>query len=481
MNKNIFLSKNRRFITTKKRGRKSKRGKRGKNSKWNKRGKRVKTVNTNMRKNRTKKGRRNIQKGGVWVEVTQKKGEGNETYWYDLNKNGEDDDFYLKADYIKDPARTWRKYTDTTIRRDYYANDSKSVWDNLPPPNPDFEPGYVSQSPSYAYQTHTVAPQPVPAQQPVPQLQQHKLVPPSHNTNPAQELSDISALLFNSQIESDTSKKEVLLMLHNLHKFNTEKQKFDIYNYSFHSNGKNQTLLYAACRTPYVSLDILEWLTNTFECSPGVKTSDGFYPLGALIASLHDKITSGVFLDRTLVAKYIKAIAILIKVKVSSKTTDLIKNKNKFGLTAYDDFAQLLLYNFIRDCDQLTEICKLLLIDDNDFKRKNTTVLFEACSQDNIYPDLIRRLIECVNNVNEKSIVKMPSDDKIYGSEDREESGYPINALIRSYERIKSAGGDVTHCKAAIGIVFQASHMYMQKIDSEYSGTFNEALRILST
>lgn len=434
MNKNIFLSKNRRFITTKKRGRKSKRGKRGKNSKWNKRGKRVKTVNTNMRKNRTKKGRRNIQKGGVWVEVTQKKGEGNETYWYDLNKNGEDDDFYLKADYIKDPARTWRKYNHPTTRRVYYANDSKSVWDNLPPPNPDFE---------------------------------HKL-------------SHISALLFNSQIESDTSKEK---FLHMLHKFDTEKQKFNISNDSFHSNGKNQTLLYAACRTPYVSLDILNWLTHKFKCSPDVKTSDGFYPLGALMSSLHDNIKFGVFFDRTLVAKYIDAIKILSTYTISASHLIFKKLKNKYDLTAYDDFAQLLLYNFIRDCDQLTEICKLLLIDDNNFKRKNTTVLFEACSQDNIYPDLIRRLIECGNNVNEKSIVKMPSDDKIYGSEDREESGYPINALIRSYERIKSAGGDVTHCKAAIRIVlFKAvDHEYMQKIDSEYSGTSEKAYTILST
>ena len=201
------------------------------------------------------------------------------------------------------------------------------------------------------------------------------------------------------------------------------------------------------------------------------------------LISLHDKITSGVFFDRTLVDKYIDAIKILSTYKTSASHLIFKKLKNKDDLTAYDDFAQLLLYNFIRDCDQLTEICKLLLIDDNNFKRKNTTVLFEACSQDNIYPDLIRRLIECGNNVNEKSIVKMPSDDKIYGSEDREESGYPINALIRSYERIKSAGGDVTHCKAAIRIVlFKAvDHEYMQKIDSEYSGTSEKAYKILST
>ena len=439
MKKNIFLSKNRRFITTKKRGRKSKRGK---NSKWNKRGKRVKTVNTNMRKNRTKKGRRNIQKGGVWFEVSegvQKKDSYNkETFWYDLDMNDDTDiKKFNTHDNIEDkkdtkaPAKTWRKYNDPNTGRDYYSNNSISLWE-LPPPNPAFE---------------------------------HKL-------------SRISALLFKESTESNLNE-----FIDELTKFKIENKKFDISKNSFHSNGKNQTILYAACITPYVSLDILYSLIAVFGCSPGVKTSDGFYPLGALIASLHDNI-KGKFFDRTLVYKYIDkyiyAIKILSTYTTSASHLIFKKLKNKDDLTAYDDFAKLFLYKFISDCEQLTQICKLLLIDDNDNKRNLSTVLFEACSQDNIYPDLIRRLIDCRNNVSEKAIIKSPNHERQIYVEDPAESGYPITALIKSYERIeKEGGGDVTNCKAAIDIVFHYSNM--QKIDSEYPGTSKKASEIRST
>ena len=108
------MSKNRRYInkSTKKRGRKSK---------GSKNSKRVKKVNTNIRKNKTKKGRRNIQKGGVWYEIRQPlkdqhgKIVGNETVWYDLNKNDPEEvkEFLENAKYIKDPKRTWREYVDS--------------------------------------------------------------------------------------------------------------------------------------------------------------------------------------------------------------------------------------------------------------------------------------------------------------------------------------------------------------------------------
>ena len=132
MKKNIFLSRNRRCIniSTKKRGRKSKRGKRGKNSKWNKRSKRVKTVNTNMRKNRTKKGRRNIQKGGTVYTLTQKKGEGNETIYYYVDENNENNGVQLKEfndpRIPQDPSRTWRKHIHKGTDGNYkicYVND----------------------------------------------------------------------------------------------------------------------------------------------------------------------------------------------------------------------------------------------------------------------------------------------------------------------------------------------------------------------
>lgn len=476
MKKNIFLSRNRRCIniSTKKRGRKSKRGKRGKrgkNSKMSKMSKRVKTVNTNMRKNRTKKGRRNVQKGGVWVEVTQKKGEGNETYWYDLNKNGEDNDFYLNADYIKIPAKTWRKYKDAS-GRDYYVNDSRteSFWE-LPSPNPAFEPGYVSQSPSYVsqspgyvsqspsytYPAHTVAPQPVTAQQ--------------------QELSNISALLFQPTIQSTPHN-----FVGRLNDFKIKNPSFDISTTSFQSNTRSQTILYAACRTPYVSLDILKSLTAVFGCSPDVKTSDEFYPLGALISSLHDNVKSGEYLYGSLVAKYIEAIEILIKFSSKTEKIDLIEKKNKIGLTAYDDFAQLLLYNYIRDCSQLFKICKLLLINNNNNLRKRATVLFEACSQDNIYPGLIERLIECRNSedsVSTKSLILYSNSEYNTYPPDFEKSGYPITALIQSYDRIKKAGRDLTNCKTAIGIVYRATDpSHMQSIESEYNTTIYNVQQI---
>ena len=252
-------------------------------------------------------------------------------------------------------------------------------------------------------------------------------------------------------------------------------------SYNFQIIGKNQTILYAACRTPYVSLYILNSLTKTFGCSPDVQTSDGFYPLGALIASLHDNIKLGVF-DRALVAKYIDAIRILIKFYpidslLNTNLTKLKRNKNTNELTAYDDFAQLFLYNFIRDCVQLTEICKLLLVNSHDLWWKSATVLFQVCSAEKIYPGLISRLIECGGDVNEKSIVLMYDIDKPSGTTDPEKSGYPINALIQSYHRIIKKGDDVRDCKDAISIVFSASNM--TKIDSEYPGTSEKADEIL--
>ena len=107
---------------------------------------------------------------------------------YDLNKKNEDEVTQFNNDprYIKDPARTWIKHKDPISGRDYYVNDSirASVWD-LPSPNPDFEPDYVSTP------------------QPVSQMQQYKSVAPLHNTNPEEELSRISALLFEKEIESN--------------------------------------------------------------------------------------------------------------------------------------------------------------------------------------------------------------------------------------------------------------------------------------
>ena len=440
MKKNIFLSKNRRFITTKKRGRKSKRGK---NSKWNKRGKRVKTVNTNMRKNRTKKGRRNIQKGGVWVEVTQKKGEGNETYWYDLNKNGEDYDFYSNAKYIKDPAKTWRKYKDAS-GRDYYVNDSTGTSElYLPPPNPVFEPGYVAT------------------------LEQ-----------------ELIYLLFHPPAEKNIFSTK-LKYFKNLD-VNKKIKFIDFSTYNFKSNGRGQTILYAACRTPHVSLDILRELLNIpYRCNPLEKSEEGFYPLGALMASLHENITNVHYFNQSLVSKYIEAIKMLFNFYASSPSLNSIliklkKNKNIFGLTAYDDFAQFLLYNYIEDCNQLKEICKLLLENDDSI-----TDLFQVCNEENIYPELIRKLIYCGNSVNMKSTVMGYSEYHAFGIVDHDKSGYPITALIKSYYRIKKTHGeahhDIKNCKAAIGIVYRATRdVDMTKIDSEYPGTFNTAHQILS-
>ena len=481
MKKNIFLSRNRRCIniSTKKRGRKSKRGKRGKNSKMSKMSKRVKTVNTNMRKNRTKKGRRNVQKGGVWVEITQqnKTTGGRETIFYDVNEaNKAQVNDFNNPSKIQDPARTWRKHKDPTSGRDFYVNDStgQSVWEE-PSPNPAFEPGYVSHA-------HTVTQSPHASVSTLQQYQQpHGSVTPSHSTTQEEELSSISALLFQPTIESNPNDFVV-----KLHGFKVAYPTFDISKEFFQINGRSQTILYAACRTQYVSLDILKSLTTVFRCSPAVRTSDGFYPLGALISSLNDNVKSRQHDDiRVLVDKYIKAIQIFITFISNIKTLPspaLIENKNGNGLTAYDDFAQFSLYNYIDDCSQLNKICELLLKKDGDSKRQRATVLFEACSKDNIYPDLIRRLIECRNNVNTKSIILYADIDTGNLRQDDENSGYPITALIKSYNRIKSAGGNVTDCTAAIGIVYRdTQHVDIAKIESEYPGTTNTAKEILTT
>ena len=464
MKKNIFLSRNRRRIniSTKKHGRNSKRGKRGKNSKMSKMSKmskRVKTVNTNMRKNRTKKGRRNVQKGGVWVEVTQrnKTTGGRETIFYDVNEaNKAQVNDFNNPSKIQDPARTWRKYKDPISGRDYYVNDSTraSVWD-LPSPNPDFEPGSVSQPPSSV--TTPV-------------------------TTPEQELSRISALLFQKSIEEEKVNQETFIG--KLSTFMANNKDFKISDTSFNIEGRMQTILYAACRTPYVSLDILKSLTITFGCSPAVRTSDGFYPLGALISSLNDNVKSRQHDDiRVLVAKYIEAIIILSTYTIpGSRRLFFKKLKNKENLTAYDDFAQFSLYNYIEDCSQLTQICKLLLMDDDNLKRKLSTVLFEACNEEKIYPDLIRRLIECRNNVSEKAMIRYADIETHQHRPENDESGYPITALIKSYDRIKTAGGDVQNCKLAINIVYSATQdVDMAKIESEYPGTTNTAKEILTT
>ena len=78
----------------------------------------------------------------------------------------------------------------------------------------------------------------------------------------------------------------------------------------------------------------------------------------------------------------------------------------------------------------------------------------------------------------------MYDDFHATGSSSHAESGYPINALIKSYERIKKTHGeahpDIINCKDAIGIVYRATDpSHMQSIDGEYPGTFNEAYQIL--
>ena len=443
MKKKIFLSKNRRRIniSTKKYGRKSKRGK---NSKLNKRSKRVKIVNTSMQKNLTKKNSRNIQKGGVWFEVRQSNGKGgNETVWYDLNKNNHDED-------TKDPERTWRKHHDDTQNKDYWVNDAgtQSSW-TLPPPNPAFEPHSHASLPLHSAQ-----------QQPYASF---------HNTTPEETFSSISELLFKPNIEVNPT--DFLSKLEIFSKTNPT------------INGESQTILYAACRTRYVSPLILRILTKQYKCNPEDKSGEGFYPLGALMTSLRDNIRSGEYFDKVLVDKYIEAIKILFDF-YSGWDRDkgirrLIEQKNIHGLTAYDDFVTFLLYNFIFNCLELNEIIKLLVLNQSIWGK--ATILFKVCNASIIYPDLIKRLILCDNDVIKFSTVYKYSDYSTVGDVDPENSGYPITALIKSYKRIEEAGGDVKSCKDAIRIVSQ--HTDMEKISGDAYGKDIQSIvyKILNT
>jgi hypothetical protein len=449
MKKNIFLSRNRRCIniSTKKRGRKSKMGKRGKNSKWNKRSKRVKIVNTNMRKNRTKKGRRNVQKGGTVYKLTQgnKKG-GVETIYYYVGKDNQLK--FNNPSIPQDPLRTWRKHIYKGTGTDgndkiCYVNDGK------------------------------------------------------HEINGKMVLCTPDGILYDSDVQEQTNlpsllfKKEIIhpehqiSFLDTLRLFITTNPDINLSSYNFQSIDKNQTILYAACRTPYVSLYILNLLTTTFNCSPDVQTSDGFYPLGALMSSLRDNIKSGIYFPQELVSKYITAIKILFdfyasQISYNNRLIKLKKNKNKDGFTAYDDFGLLHLYEYIYDCNQLNEICKLLLVNSGDSFWKNATVLFQVCSEEKIYPGLIQRLIECGGDVNHKSIVR-EHDNYDLSSTDVKKSGYPITALIKSYERIKSADGDVTNCKAAIQNVSKLTDMKLLEVDYYHKDTPKKIEEILST
>jgi len=131
----------------------------------------------------------------------------------------------------------------------------------------------------------------------------------------------------------------------------------------------------------------------------------------------------------------------------------LKEQKNSNGLTAYDDFVTLFLYDFISDCSQLDEIIKLLLVNSHSHTWSEATILFQVCNASIIYPGLIEKLISCVNDVNKISKLLRKSDHSEWGEVDPENSGYPITALIKSYDRIKTAGGDVSNCKDAIRIV----------------------------
>lgn len=431
MKKRCFLSKNRRYInkSTKKRGRKSK---------GSKNSKRVKKVNTNIRKNKTKKGRRNIQKGGAWYKMTQSVRNlygtivGNETVWYDLNKN--------EPNNVTDPKRTWREYVDPKSGKTYYANDTgdEVEW-TLPPPNPNFELKEVAHDASVPH--GSVA---------------HGSVAELYNVENT-DLSRISRLLFKEHIL--TNARIVTYFLGELSTFvssiqkNPEYSSYDISNQRIKNGG---TILYAACRTPYVSLLILNNLIGMFKCSPHIKTHSGFYPLGALMASLYDNIGKGTVLDEEFLSRYIEAIEILIAAPLPSLSSDsIIKHKSDRGLTGYDDFATMGIYNYIQNCHQLNEICKLLLIDPNDRERQHTTVLFEACNASNIYPELIQRLINCGNDVNEESKILSPAGNSGYRP-DVSKSGYPITALINSYNRIIEEKRDPTNSKQAIANCKQA-------------------------
>ena len=438
MKKKIFLSKNRRRIniSTNKYGRKSKKGK---NSKLNKRSKRVKIVNTNMQKNQTKKSRRNIQKGGVWFEVTQGTANGsNETVWYDVNKNNPGED-------TRDLKRTWRKFRDHE-NRDYWVNDAtkQRSW-TLPPPNPAFELGYVSPTPHY----HASLPPHSTQQQPDASF--HSKTPEE-----TESLSSILGLLFQPTITKDENTK---VFLSRLQSFSEKNPTLEISKVSvLQSNGKSQTILYAACRTIYVSQTILDILIHKYKCDPGASSGERFYPLGALMASLYDNIKPGEYFDTGLVGNYIAAIKILFDFYSEfNKNNDLMRlkeQKNSNGLTAYDDFVTLFLYNFISDCSQLNEIIKLLLVNSHSHTWRKATILFQVCNASIIYPGLIKKLIiSCGNDVNEISELLIKSDHFAWGEVDPENSGYPITALIKSYDRIKRAGGDVSNCKDAIRIV----------------------------
>jgi hypothetical protein len=456
MKKRCFLSKNRRYInkSTKKRGRKSK---------GSKNSKRVKKVNTNIRKNKTKKGRRNIQKGGVWYKITQGvKNQGvavgNETFWYDLNKNDktEVDDFLNKATYKKDPKRTWREYVDSRTNIKYYANDArdKSEW-TLPSPDPTFE---LTEVPYHASVSHGS-------------------VADLYNDENT-DLSQISGLLFYPTIltnprEGTFFTSELVNFVNSIHK-NPEYRSYDI---SKQRIEKGWTILYAACRTPYVSLIILDNLIRFFNCSPHIRTYSGFYPLGALMMSLKYNIIPSTFLDVNLLRKYIAAIKILIAAP-SLSVDSIIKYKNIHGFTGYDDFATMGIYNSIQNCKQLNELCKLLLIDPNDTERQRTTVLFEACNASNIYPELIKKLIDCGNDVNEESIISRRDEFDGVLRPDVSKSGYPITALIKSYKRIIKEKGNPKNCKKAIKIVSKS--LDMTKIPN-YPAIEGEIKKILGT
>ena len=173
------------------------------------------------------------------------------------------------------------------------------------------------------------------------------------------------------------------------------------------------------------------------------------------MASLHENIIPGTFLDEEFLRKYIEAIKILIAAPLPSLSSDsIIKHKSDRGFTGYDDFATMGIYDYIQNCHQLNEICKLLLIDPKDSERKNATVLFEACNASNIYPELIGRLINyCNNDVNKKSIINYADDSDGALHPDESKSGYPITALIKSYNRIIEEKVDPTNSKQAIAIV----------------------------
>jgi hypothetical protein len=480
MKKRCFLSKNRRYInkSTKKRGRKSK---------GSKNSKRVKKVNTNIRKNKTKKGRRNIQKGGVWYKVRQHDGitRGNETVLYDLNENDPNN--------VTDLDRTWREYVNPKSSQTYYVNAKTglAVW-NLPSPNADFELKEVAHDPTMSHSSvphgasvshssvahgASVSHGSVPHGASVSHSSvahgasvSHGSVPHgasvSHSSGDHSynventDLSRISDSLFSPSISNETNEALFIVKLSSFVSSISKNPEYSSYYISKQLITRGGTILYAACRTPYVSLLILNNLIGMFKCSPHIKTHSGFYPLGALMSSLRDNIIQDTFLNVNLLRKYIEAIKILIAGPPHSQLFDsIIKYKNKYGFTGYDDFATMGIYNSIEKCKQLNEICKLLLIDPKDREKQHTTVLFEACNASNIYPELIQRLIDCGNDVNQESIILSPDDSSGRLVFDESKSGYPITALIKSYNRIIKEKGDPTTCKQAIAIVSQSSDM----------------------